>query len=88
MLMKHLNKSKKLSGRAVGSFTQAIKDIERANNLIQTGIDKADSHIDEKTHEIMHLQKEIQSKHEEKIEHTKELQRNNSLIKKLENFLS
>ncbi|MDF2010235.1 hypothetical protein [Priestia megaterium] len=80
-------KAKKIVDSALGTFSKAVTEIEKANDLLSQEIEKDLAAMQEITTKIENLKSELDELQADKIGKDAEIIRNKELIYKLEKFI-
>lgn len=86
-MSKQQAKAKKIVDTALGTFSKAIAEIEKANEMLSQGIEKDMAAMQEVATKIDNLKAELDEIQAGKINKDAEIIRNKELIYKLEKFV-
>ena len=83
---KQQQKAKSIVTRAVGTFSNAIKEVAKANELLAVAVSEDEKELQKITQEIADAYKQMDVVQADKIQKEAEIIQNKELIAKLEKF--
>ena len=84
--MKQIQQSQKLVSKAVGVFSTAVADVEKANEILRKGIEDDSMKISSLATQMDSLEEQIRQLEEDKTAKGNEIKKNENLLATLRQF--
>jgi plasmid maintenance system antidote protein VapI len=85
--MKHFHLSQRKVDKALGIFNKAVKEILKANAILEEGVQKTKKKFDDTCDQITHLEQQLDEHGAAILEHEAEIKKNVKLIAKFQEFI-